>query len=328
MEKNIRWGILGTGWIAQKFVNALPFVENAELVAVASRSQATADDFGRTHQIKKCYGNYEDLVKDEEIDAVYVATPHNLHYENTLMCLEHHKAVLCEKPFAMNLSQGQEMIQKAQEKKVFLMEAFWTKFLPSFQKVQTLIQSGAIGEIKSIHADFGTNPPYHPEGRLFNKALGGGSLLDIGIYPLWLATTLLGKPDDIKAEAIFGETHVDEHCGMMLKYNTGKMAMLSSTIRAYTAIEANIYGDKARIRMSHLFFTPITKIDIITGIDESYEVTPVAFEYVGNGYNYEIQEVTNCLLEGKTESQVMTHQNSLFLMEMLDWVRAEAGIDY
>ena len=325
MEKVIHWGILGLGKIARKFAEGLKSVKNAKLIAVASRKQETADAFAKDFDTKYAHDNYLALAQNPEVDVIYIATPHVYHYENTLMCLENGKAVLCEKPFAMNLEQVQEMTDIALDKRVFLMEAFWMKFLPTFQKVQRLIAEGVIGEIKSIHADFGFKAPYEPEGRLFNKHLGGGSLLDVGIYPLFLATTLLGKPDSLKAFANIGQTDVDENCGMLLKYNKGQMAVLSSSIVSQTAIEANIYGEQGRIKLNSPFFMPTSEIEIIRGIND-VEKIPVSYE--SNGYNYEAEEVTQCLLSGKTESKIMSLQDSLFLMEMLDWVRNEAGITY
>lgn len=216
MSKTIHWGIIGLGKIARKFAEDLKLVPNCKLVAVASRdltkAQSFAQDFGATY----AYGDYEEITRNPIIDVIYIATPHHLHYENTVCCLENKKAVLCEKPFAMNLRQVQEMVALARKEEVFLMEALWTKFLPSFQKVNEIIKNGHIGEINMVQADFSFKANYNPESRLFDKALGGGSLLDIGIYPLFLATTLLGKPENIKAMATFDKTGADVNCGMVL----------------------------------------------------------------------------------------------------------------
>lgn len=325
MDKKINWGIIGLGKIAHKFAEGLTYIPGTQLWAVASRSQDKANEFAQKHQVPQAYGTYEDIVKDPQIDVIYIATPHALHYENTLMCLNHKKAVLCEKPLAMNLNQVQEMVNLARQQKTFFMEALWSKFLPSIQKVQAIVNSGELGQITGIQADFGFKAPYNPEGRLFDKKLGGGALLDVGIYPLFLATLLLGRPKSIQAQAYFGETHVDEHCAMLLTFNTGAIAQLSCSVISNNTIEANIFGTKKRLHLSRPFHKLNSQISLI---ENHTEVQIVDFESVGNGYNYEAQEVIACLRTQKTESAIMSHQDSLFLMEMLDEVRAVAGIHY
>ncbi len=324
MKKTINWGIIGLGKIAHKFAEGLAWVPDSQLVAVASRSTQKAKTFAEQYQVKHYHDHYEALAENPEVDVVYIATPHVLHYENTMMCLEHQKAVLCEKPFAMDKRQAQEMIELAKQQNLFLMEALWTKFLPSFQKVQTLLDTGVIGEIQSIQADFGFAAPFGDEHRVFNKALGGGALLDVGIYPLFLATTLLGKPQSLKAEATFGPTGADLHCGILLNYQQ-KMAFLSCSIATHQSLEANIFGESGTIKMSRPFHAPDTKIEVIQHLTDRQSIN---FETEGNGYNYEATEVVKCLQQGKTQSDLMTWQDSLFLMEMLDWVREEAGIEY
>ncbi len=324
MTNTINWGIIGPGHIARKFAEGLKVLSDAKLLAVASRSIENARRFGEEYHVPHCYGNYEDLALNPEVDVVYIATPHVGHYEHTLLCLQHGKAVLCEKPFAMNLAQVREMVELARQKRVFLMEALWTKFLPSVRKVMELIEQGAIGEVKSVQADFGFRTEFKPEGRLFNPALGGGSLLDIGIYPLFLATTLLGKPTQVKAVAQFSSTGVDEQCSMSLSYANGAVATLLSTIVAITPTEAYISGTKGSIRMAGRWLAPTS----ITLYQDAKEPVQISFDFRGNGYNYEAEEVMHCLREGHTESPRMSHQDSLLLMEVLDWVRKEAGIWY
>jgi len=199
MSRKIKWGIIGLGKIARKFADDLQLVANNELVAVASRSVERSQSFADHYQVKNYYGSYDEILQDDEVEVIYIATPHTGHYENTLKCLEYGKAVLCEKAFAMNLAQVEEMVAKAKEKQLFLMEALWTRFSPSMLKTIELVESGAIGNIRSIQADFGFNTPFNPDSRLFNKQLGGGSLLDVGIYPVFLASTLLGVPTSIVA---------------------------------------------------------------------------------------------------------------------------------
>ncbi len=325
MTQITRWGIMGLGKIAQKFAESLAFVPDAKLVAVASRSEEKAAQFAQSFGVPHHYGSYEAMLENAEVEVVYIATPHVLHYENTMACLHKGKAVLCEKPFAMNLAQVKEMTQLAKEKNLFLMEALWTKFLPSFKAVKQLIEEDKIGKIHTLQADFGFQAPYLPEERIFNPKLGGGSLLDVGIYPLFLAVSLLGKPDELLAKAIFGETGVDNSCAMVLKYHSGSLAVLTSSVVAHQSIEANIFGEKATIKMNTPFHTPQTHIEF----KEKLATTrTIEVDSEGNGYNYEAAEVGNCLRAGKIESDVMSHADSLLLMEMLDWVRLEAGILY
>ena len=193
MIRKIKWGFIGTGWIAQKLAKALESVDNSQLYAVGSRNKETANKFANDFNVIKSYGSYKELVEDSDIDIVYVATPHNLHCENTLMALENNKNVLCEKPFGINGREVRQMINKAKEKDLFLMEALWSRYLPDIIKTKEIIDSGELGEIKLITAYFTTKSNQGSEGRHFNKDLGGGSLLDIGIYNVFLSLLLLGK---------------------------------------------------------------------------------------------------------------------------------------
>lgn len=325
MNQVIRWGIMGLGKIAHKFAEDLAFVPDSQLVAVASRNQDKANAFAEKFGAAEAYDSYEAMLENAELDVVYVATPHVLHYQNTMACLQKGIAVLCEKPFAMNLQEVQEMTNFSQQKGVFLMEALWTKFLPSFRKVKEMLDTQEIGKIRMIQADFGFQAPYEPAGRIFNPALGGGSLLDVGIYPVFLALSLLGKPDEIQAQAQIGDTNVDESCGILFKYNSGALAVLSSSVVAHQSIEANIFADKARIQMTSPFHTPQTRVQRIERfITEEH----IPIESEGNGYNYEAIEVGKCLRENRIESAIMSHKDSLELMEVLDRIRAEAGIFY
>jgi predicted dehydrogenase len=325
MKKKINWGILGAGKIANKFANDLKFVEDAELVAIGSRDAARAEEFATRYQIPKIFNSYEALVQSTDVDVIYVATPHSFHHEHTLLCLNHGKAVLCEKAFALNLRHAREMIKLAREKKIFLMEAFWTKFLPQFDKVQEMIAQGTIGDIRWIQADFGfiSDPPAQ---RLFDPALGGGSLLDIGIYPVFLAQTLLGKPKTINASMVPFSSGVDQQCSVTFTYHDGAMASLFSTLATDTPVEAVIAGTKGRIEMRNRFHNAIGKLYLIIGDHEPKEIAVHREE--GYGYQFEARHVNECLKKGLTESPVMTHEDSLRLMETLDVIRGIAGIRY
>lgn len=324
MEKLIKWGIIGPGKIARKFAVGLRAVKNAKLYGVASRNTESAEIFAKEFDVPFYYGSYEELVKNSEVDVIYIATPHSQHFNQTILCLQHHKAVLCEKPFAINLKQAKEMVGLARKNEVFLMEAMWTRFLPSIKKVKELIADGVIGKVKTIQADFGFKSDFDPDWRLYNRAMGGGSLLDIGVYPLFLATTILGRPTHVKALSNLCSTQVDENCGMVLTYEDGAMAVLLSSIVSYTLMEASISGTNGRIKINHRWHS-LTDVTVYY-TEAKYET--FSFDYEGNGYNYEAEEVNKCLLEGKKESSAMTLDDTLLLMEVMDQVRNEAGIIY
>jgi predicted dehydrogenase len=326
MSKKIRWGILGAGKIAQKFANDLKLVQDAELLGIASRDKIKAESFSKIHNIPKIFTTYESMALSTEIDVIYVATPHGLHYEHVMLCLQHRKAVLCEKAFALNSKQVQQMVMFAKKQNVFLMEAIWSRFLPQYEKVWQLIQSGEIGDIKIIQADFGFRAPDPPAQRLFDPVLGGGSLLDIGIYPVFLAQSLLGKPIEILATMTPYASSVDEQCAAILKFSNGALAILSSTFAADTPVEALIAGTKARIYMRNRFHNSIATLQIQSGKDDPRTIDVMREE--GYGYQFEARHVNECLHKGLTESPLWTHQQSLDLMQTLDTIRMVAGIKY
>jgi predicted dehydrogenase len=325
--KIIRWGILGAGRIARKFATDLKLVEGVELIAVGSRSQGSADVFGAEFGIKYCHPSYLELVQNPKVDVIYIATPHNFHYEHTLLCLNHNKAVLCEKPFAMNSRQTAEMIRVAKEKKVFLMEALWTKFQPHYKKVQEMIAQGLLGDIKSVLVNFGFIPAPPVPARLFDPQLGGGTLMDIGIYNVFMAMSVLGKPDAIEATATPAATGVDEQCAALFKYKSGAMAQLFSTFNSNLATEADISGTKGRIRLTTRFYEPSAAIEFYPDRKDSRQVIPVEKE-AGFGYQYEARHVNECLRKGMTESDIMSFADTILLMETLDEIRRTAGIRY
>ena len=325
--KIIRWGILGAGRIARKFAADLKLVADAELIAIGSRSRESAEDFNAEVPVKYCHYSYEELAQNPEVDVIYIATPHNLHHENTLMCLKHRKAVLCEKPFAMNRRQNIEMIDTAIENKVFLMEALWTKFHPHYIKMHEMIGQGLLGEIKSVLINFGFKPTAPIPARLFDPALGGGTVMDIGIYNVFMAMSILGKPDHIDAVMTPTETGVDEQCAILFRYKNGAMAQLFSTFASNLATEADICGTLGRIRLTSRFYEPSATIEYYKQWVDSREIIPVDKE-AGVGYQYEARHVNDCLKKGLTESPVVPFADTLLLMETLDKIRQIAGIHY
>jgi predicted dehydrogenase len=321
-NKKIRWGIIGLGHIANKFATDLATVENIELIAVASRDLQNAKNFAEKHHAKKAYASYLELAEDADVDAVYIATPHSFHKEHTLLCLQNKKAVLCEKPFAMNLQEVTEMIQVARENNVLLMEALWTFFLPHFTYVLELVKSEKFGKLKNLEADFGFHTPYNTDSRLFKKEVGGGSLLDIGIYPIFAALATLGAPDTIAAKATFFENSADASCDMVFQYE-GAKATLKSTLLEETSSQAVLTFDKAIVKLNRQFHQS-KSITIIQNKKEEM----IHFDFKTNGYNYEIEHFNTLLREGKKESNVMTFDFSKTLIKTLDNVRKIIGLSY
>lgn len=323
----INWGILGCGRIARKFASDLKLVQGAQLIAAGASNGTSVEEFAKEFPVLYKHHSYISLAANEHVDVIYVATPHSHHCEHTLLCLEHGKAVLCEKAFAINKKQAQQMIDKAREKNVFLMEAFWSKFLPQFSKVQQMINEGMIGAIKSLLINFGFTSTASSPPRLLDPALGGGSLLDIGVYNVFFALNILGIPEHIEAAMTPAPTGVDEQCAVFFTYNNGAIAQLFSTFASNLSTEADICGTNGRIRLNSRFYTPSADIEFYPDKIESKQIIPVARE-AGFGYQYEARHVNECLQKDLTESDVITHADTLLLMETLDKIRSKAGIRY
>jgi predicted dehydrogenase len=322
--KQYTWGIIGPGKIAAKFAAALPLAGNSLLKAVASRNSTRARSFAATHGVDTIYDSYEQLAADPTIDAVYIATPHAFHAENSLLCLQNGKAVLCEKPMALNAAQVGEMIAASRRHNAFLMEAMWTRFLPLMQHITDMITAGKIGQVKYVRADFGFLAPFQPDSRLYDLRLGGGSLLDIGIYPLFLCLHLLGKPDKIRAAGHLAPTGSDETCHALLTYNDGRSAVISSTLACQTSLTAEIAGTNGSIRIP----TPWYKNDRFTWHAAGQPEEPIQLEPMVNGFEYQIREVTRCLEAGRIESPSMSHAFSLTMSQTMDEIRRQTGVRY
>lgn len=325
MSKIYNWAILGCGKIAGKFSNDLKLLPNARLYAAASRDLEKAESFAREFGFEKAYGSYEEMVTDPMVDVVYIATPHALHRDHTLLCLEHKKAVLCEKAFAINKGEAEEMIACARKNETFLMEAFWTMFQPVFIRAMEIMHSGTLGKLKMVCSDFGFNGQYDPEKRLYNIKLGGGSLLDIGIYPVFAALTSLGIPEKIKTFADFSDTGAEETISMIFKYKNGGMANLTSSFGSYSPIQTEYWFEKGFMILHRRWHVP-THISLWREGEEMQMIEPEQSE--GQGYQHEAAHVMECLDAGKLQSEKMSWQMSLDLMEILDRVRADAGIFY
>lgn len=325
MADRIRWGIIGCGNISHKFAEGLRVLEDAELLAVGSRTQEKADAFGAEFGAPRCYGSYEALANDPGLDAVYIGTPHPMHKGNSILCLRAGKAVLCEKPFAINRSEAEEVMSVAREEKCFLMEAMWTRFLPVIIRVREWLREGRIGEPRMIQADFGFRAGYDEESRLFNPHFGGGGLLDVGVYCVSMASMVFETPPrEISGLAHLGSSGVDEQAAYVLGYSGGRLALLSSAVRTNTPHELTIMGTDGMIRVHPMFWCGTRATLMIAGHDPIDAELPLK----GNGYNYEAAAVGQCLREGKLECETMPLYETLEIMDTMDRIRAQWGLKY
>ena len=322
MSEKYNWAILGCGKIARKFSNDLKLLPNANLYAAASRNLNNAEEFANEFDYEKAYGSYQEMVEDDEVDIVYIATPHSFHLEHTLLCLNHKKAVLCEKAFAINAKEVKIMIHAAKENNVFLMEAFWTIFQPQFLKISEIVKSKELGELKFIKSDFMFNAENDPDKRLYNINLGGGSLLDIGIYPIFTSLFFLGKPNKIKTIANIRPTGVEDSIAMLFGYENGAMAVLTSSFESSCKNETELCFKNGFIKVERNSNEPILMNK--NGLNQSVDFDANS----GMGYELEASHVMECLDKDLIESPILPHSFSLDLMEIMDAVRKEENILY
>lgn len=323
MENKIRWGILGPGRIAHSFAKDLRLTKTSELVAVASRNLDRATDFAKEFEAKYAYASYEELFNSTEVDVIYIATPHTHHAALAIEAMEHGKHVLCEKPMGINTDEVKRMIAAANKNKVFLMEALWTRFNPSIRKIKEMVDANKIGSLGYLQADFAFYAlDREEEGRLLNPALAGGSLLDIGIYPIFLAYLMLGKPTKILASSNFHHTGAEIQTSLIFEYDNAH-AMLYSGLSSNSEMKAKITG-----RDGSIYIHPRWHETNGFTIESKGEKEDVLEPTIGKGYTYEIEEVNSCLFTGKLESSLWSHKNSLELMEILDQIRKQTGITF
>lgn len=320
----MNWGILAPGRISRKFTADLKHVPGARLVAVGSRSRERALAFATEFGVPNAYGSYAELVADPAVDVIYIASPHSEHFEHVMLCLEAGKPVLCEKAFAFNTRQVREMTAFAREQGVFLMEALWTRLNPGTLKALELIEAGVIGDVVHLTADFGFRADYNPSSRLFDPGLAGGSLYDIGLYPLLISKLVLGVPEEIRAVGTLTETGVDMNCSMALRFAGGATATLFSTFAAKTDTSCTIYGSKGKLFLQSRF----QETTGLTIIPEDGEPESLSVERIGFGYAYEARHVEECLREGLIESPLLPHSFSIELMESMEEVRRQMGVVY
>jgi predicted dehydrogenase len=320
-----RWGVLGPGSIAHRFVEGVRVLPDHAIQAVGSRTLANAKSFAGKYDIPNAHEGYAALVRDPEVDAVYVATPHPFHCEHTILALSAGKHVLCEKPFAINARQAEEMVAVARANDRFLMEAMWTRFFPIMEKLRGLVADGAIGRVTLVQADFGFRGGFDEEGRLYNPALGGGALLDVGVYTVSLASMLLGEPDRVMGLAkLHPETGVDETAAFVLGHSDGSLALLSTAIDTNTPHEAWILGTDGRIHLPATWWKPERMTLIRSGKPAEEIQVPVE----SSGFQFEIAEVAKGARAGKHESQTLPLSETVAIMRTMDRLREQWGLKY
>ncbi len=324
MSDAVRWGVLGTGGIAHAFATALMETPGAVLTAVGSRSAASAEKFGSQFGTPVAYGSYQALCDAPDVDIIYIGTPHPMHAENTIMALNGGKAVLCEKPFTMNLREAEQVVALARAKKLFLMEAMWTRYMPALAELRHIVASGEIGTPRQVHADFGFHAPTDPAHRVNNRELGGGALLDLGIYPLSIASAIMGPVKQVRALAEMSARGVDAQTGFTLLHEGGGLSVCSCSLLARTPDELTVSGPLGRVRMDAMFHcSPSVTVTLADGTSRVVQ-TP----WLGNGYVHEAIEASRCVREGLLESPGMSLDETLALMRTLDTIRAQIGLKY
>lgn len=319
MTKPVRWGVIAPGGIADVVTSDLLLVRGAEVLAVSSRALPRAQEFAAKHGIPRAYGSTDDLLADPDVDVVYVATPHAQHHEVTRAALLAGKHVLCEKAFTLTLADAQDLVDLARDRGLFLMEAMWTRFNPLIRRVKALVAEGAIGDVRAVHADFGFTADYDPEHRLWNPALGGGALLDLGVYPVSFAHMLLGEPESITVHGSLAPTGVDADVALLLAYASGAHALLTCSLTSTPAVRAAIVGSAGRIEIPEPFFNP--SAIVVNGEEERVELD-------GTGYTYQLVEVTQRVANGYTESPEMTLDDTLAVMRTLTTALGALGVNY
>lgn len=321
----LRWGILGTGGIAAAFARDLQPVDDAEVIAVGSRSAESASGFAGRLGVPRAHGSYERLVDDPEVDVVYVATPQTAHAANVRLALEAGKPVLCEKPFTVTAAEARDLVELARERGLFLMEAMWTRFLPHFRRIDELLRSGALGDVTTVVADHGQAIPADPGHRLQRPDLAGGALLDLGVYPVSLASYVLGRPDGVSAAGTIAPNGVDAQTSAVLTYASGAHAVVTTTLRARTANRAVITGTEARLEIDDVWYTPTSFSLLRPG-----SAQPERFERPrdGGGLRHQAVEAGRLLRAGRTESDVMPLDETVAIMETLDEIRRQIGLRF
>ncbi|MCW2778292.1 MAG: putative oxidoreductase [Frankiales bacterium] len=322
MDAETRWGVVGPGRIAEKVVQDVAHVEGARLVAVASRSLSRAQDFAARHGVPRAHGSYRALLEDDDVDVLYVATPHAQHAALARAALTAGKALLVEKSFTATREGAQQVVDQARASGTFVMEAMWTRFQPAVVALRETVASGAIGEVRAVQADLGVQRPFDPEDRLFSLALGGGALLDLGVYVVSFAQMLLGTPDTVTATGSLARTGVDLEAGLLLGYDDGRSATLLTSLRQALPGQARVYGTHGWIDVLPRFHHPQTIVLHRDGAEPEVVTRP----QLGGGYAHELLEVVQCLREGRSESAVMPLADTLAVQDVLQRAADQLGV--
>lgn len=322
---HINWAVLGCGHIAKTFMQSIKKVEQANVVACAASNEERAKQFAKDHNIKSAFGDYDSMLSERNIRAVYIATTHNFHFDQIINCLQHGKHVLCEKPLTLNAEQAKQAFDLAAANNLMLVEAVWTRFLPAIRSVQALIASGTIGEVLCVNANFSLNRDLPDTHRLKNKKLAGGALLDLGIYPITIADIVFAQaPKKITSSVIMTKTGVDQNSFYTIKYEGGKTAQLSAGFKMSGPTEATIMGDKGFIRIP--FFLGAKSYEInIEG--EAPQTCHFDFED-GANFSFEIAHMTDFLLNDNCESDIHSAESTLRVMKIMDEIRGQWGLAY
>jgi predicted dehydrogenase len=324
---SVRWGILATGGIAAAFTADLIDLPDAEVVAVASRTEASARAFAERFGIARAYGDWEELAKDGDIDVVYVATPHSAHRAAAGLCLEAGRNVLCEKPFTLNVREAEELVELARDNGRFLMEAMWMYCNPLIRRLKALVDDGAIGEVRTVQADFGLEGPFPPAHRLRDPAQGGGALLDLGVYPVSFAQLLLGEPTGVRAQAVLSAEGVDLQTALALSWDSGALAALHCSLVGGTGVSASVTGSRGRVDIPSGFFHPDRLVLHRAGRDPE-EFTADPADGPRTTFRHEAREVMRAVRAGETESPLVPLDGTLAVMRTLDTVRHQIGVRY
>lgn len=325
MEK-VNWGIIGAGGIANTFAKTLVYCENSVPYAIGSRNLEKAEKFANEYGIKKAYGSYEELAKDENIDIVYIATPMESHFRDVMLCLENGKNVLCEKAVTQNAKELKEILEKAKEKNLFFMEAMWMKCMPTFLNALEIVKSGKIGEVQMVKADFCNVVPYDENNRLFRMDCGGGALLDLGVYTITFATAFLGyEPLEIISNARFGQSGADFDETIILRYDNGAFASLTNGMSTHSKNNAIVVGTNGSIYFGEWFFA---SQEIIIYDKDNKEIERINIKHECNGYEYEVYEAEKCLSENRLDSLLVPHKDTMAVMEIMDSCRKQWNFKY
>ena len=324
MATQLNWGILGAGEIAHMLTTDL--TQNGHsVIAVASRDQVRGDEFAAKYGIGTVYRDYESLVNDANVDIIYVATPHVFHREHAALALNAGKHVLLEKPFTINAGESAELLALADSRNLVILEAMWTRFLPHMVQLRKDLAAGLIGEVRGVHADFSVAFPVNEEHRLYNRNLGGGALLDLGIYPISFAIDVLGFPDMVTARGSLTHTNVDAQDTVIFEYSDGRQATLTTALNASGPVSATVLGTQGSIQIDAPFFTQVgyKRFSPMGELQDEFKVTPVS-----RGMQFQAAELERLIQAGQRQSPILSNQDTHGIVELLDAIRAQLGVTY